>query len=99
VTKTVSVEGKDYQDALDKMNERRRIIISRYLDGIKGCRHIQPLLPYELKDSVYWIFGVRPNSPDHQIIVLSNKPLSERSCINAAIPLSISGNLRLLIQE
>lgn len=44
---------------LDHMNERRRVIIQRYLDGIKGCRQLEPLLPYELKEASYWLFGIR----------------------------------------
>ena len=61
---------------LDKMNERRRIIIKRYLDGIKGCRQIQPLLPYELKDSVYWLFGVRCKRRDELIRFLKKRGIA-----------------------
>ena len=41
----------------------------------------------------HWTFGVRPNSPPHQTMVLSSRPRSDKSCSNVAIPLSISGNL------
>jgi len=61
---------------LDGMNERRRIIIRRYLDGIQECRHIRPLLPYELKDAAYWLFGVRCNRRDDLIIYLKQKGIA-----------------------
>jgi perosamine synthetase len=44
---------------LDRMNERRRQIIRRYLEGIEDCQQIRPLLPYDLEGSSYWLFGVR----------------------------------------
>jgi len=49
---------------LDWMNEQRRRAIKRYLVGIKDCRLIQPILPYQLEDSAYWIFGVRCDRRD-----------------------------------
>lgn len=58
---------------LDGMNERRRVIIQRYLDGIKGCRQLQPLLPYELKDASYWLFGVRCSRRDDLITFLKER--------------------------
>jgi perosamine synthetase len=61
---------------LDKMNERRRTIIKRYLDGIKECRQIQPLLPYELRDSVYWLFGVRCKRRDDLILFLKERGIA-----------------------
>jgi perosamine synthetase len=61
---------------LDGMNERRRIIIQRYLDGIQECRHIGPLLPYELKDAAYWLFGARCNRRDELIIYLKQKGIA-----------------------
>jgi perosamine synthetase len=61
---------------LDAMNERRRIIIRRYLDGIQECHHIRPLLPYELKDAAYWLFGVRCNFRDDLIIYLKQKGIA-----------------------
>ena len=61
---------------LDKMNQRRREIIRRYLDGIRDCRQIQPILPYELEDSAYWIFGVRCDRRDELIIHLKKKEIA-----------------------
>jgi perosamine synthetase len=61
---------------LDRMNERRRVIIRRYLDGIKDCQQIRPLLPYALQDAAYWIFGVRCNRRDDLIAHLKQKGIA-----------------------
>jgi perosamine synthetase len=61
---------------LDCMNARRRAIIQRYLDGIKDCRRIRPLLPYKLEDSAYWIFGVRCEKRDDLILHLKKKGIA-----------------------
>jgi perosamine synthetase len=61
---------------LDRMNARRRAIIQRYLDGIKGCRQIQPLFPYKLEDSAYWIFGVRCEKRDDLILHLKKRGIA-----------------------
>jgi perosamine synthetase len=58
---------------LDGMNERRRRIIRRYLDGIEGCQQIRPLLPYELENSSYWLFGVRCERRDELIVHLKGR--------------------------
>lgn len=55
---------------LDRMNARRAEIIRRYLEGIKGCKTIKPLLPYELENGAYWLFGVRCDQRDKLIIHL-----------------------------
>lgn len=61
---------------LDKMNERRRQIIQRYLDGISRCQGIRPLLPYRLRDNAYWIFGVRCEQRDELILHLKRKGIA-----------------------
>lgn len=61
---------------VDWMNQRRREIIQRYLDGIKDCQQILPLLPYSLEGSSYWIFGVRCASRDDLIIHLKQKGIA-----------------------
>jgi perosamine synthetase len=61
---------------LDWMNARRRDIIGRYLEGIKDCRRIQPIMPYCLKDSAYWLFGVRCEKRDDLIIYLKRKGIA-----------------------
>lgn len=58
---------------LDWMNTRRTEIIQRYLKGIEGCKQLQPLFPYQLKDSSYWLFGVRCNRRDDLILHLKNR--------------------------
>ena len=61
---------------LDRMNARRRAIIQRYLEGIKDCQRIRPLLPYKLEDSAYWIFGVRCEKRDDLIMHLKKKGIA-----------------------
>lgn len=61
---------------LDWMNEQRRRAIKRYLHGIKDCQKIQPLLPYQLEDSAYWIFGVRCDKRDDLIIHMKQRGIA-----------------------
>jgi perosamine synthetase len=61
---------------LDRMNQRRRAIIRRYLDGIRGLRRVRPLFPYELKESAYWIFGVRCEKRDDLILHLKKRGIA-----------------------
>ncbi|CAD5962006.1 Spore coat polysaccharide biosynthesis protein SpsC [Planktothrix tepida] len=61
---------------IDWMNQRRCDIIQQYLDGINDCRNIQPLYPYDLKDSSYWIFGVRCAKRDDLILHLKQKGIA-----------------------
>lgn len=61
---------------LDRMNERRRQIIQRYLDGISDCERVRPLLPYQLQDNAYWIFGVRCQQRDKLILALKQKGIA-----------------------
>jgi perosamine synthetase len=58
---------------LDRMNERRRAIIRRYLAGMRGLRRVQPLLPYDLEESAYWLFGVRCERRDNLILHLKKR--------------------------
>ncbi len=44
---------------LDAMNERKRAIIKRYLNGLQGVAGIEPLLPYDPASGAYWLFGIR----------------------------------------
>jgi perosamine synthetase len=61
---------------LDQMNERRRQIIRRYLDGIASCERIRPLFPYKLVENAYWIFGVRCGERDRLILHLKRKGIA-----------------------
>ena len=47
---------------LDHINEKKNIALMRFLDALKFCKSISPLLPYstlERNKSSYWLFGVR----------------------------------------
>jgi perosamine synthetase len=61
---------------LDAMNKRRGVIIERYVEGIKDCCRIQPLLPYSLNGSAYWLFGVRCDRRDDLIIWLKRRGIA-----------------------
>jgi perosamine synthetase len=61
---------------LDWMNERRRRAIGRYLEGIRGCEQIQPLLPYQLDGSAYWLFGVRCERRDELIMHMKQRAIA-----------------------
>jgi perosamine synthetase len=61
---------------LDWMNEQRRTLIRRYLDGIQDCQQIQPLYPYDLENGVYWIFGVRCARRDELIVHLKQRGIA-----------------------
>jgi len=61
---------------LDKMNTKRSYCIKRYMEGIKGLKNIQPLLPYNPDDYVYWIFGVRCAKRDDLIIYLKSRGIA-----------------------
>jgi len=61
---------------LDGMNARRREIIARYLEGIADLEQVRPLLPYDLEDSSYWIFGVRCDRRDELIIHLKKRGIA-----------------------
>jgi perosamine synthetase len=61
---------------LDSMNERRRAIIRRYLEGLRGCRSVTPLLPYDLEDSAYWLFGVRCARRDELMLHLKSRNIA-----------------------
>jgi perosamine synthetase len=61
---------------LDQMNERRRQIIRRYLEGIRNCQMIRPSFPYDLEGNAYWIFSVRCEQRDRLILHLKRKGIA-----------------------
>lgn len=62
---------------LDNMNEKRRRIIARYLDGIKDLPGITPYMPYPLTgDEAYWFFGIRTQKRDELIIHLKHNGIA-----------------------
>ena len=61
---------------LARMNEQRRRLIRRYMAGLAGCRQVQPLLPYDLDNGVYWLFGVRCQRRDDLIVWLKERGIA-----------------------
>lgn len=53
---------------LNGMNKRREEILRRYIECIKGNKKVKVGLPYDLKDSSYWIFMVRVKERDNFIM-------------------------------
>ncbi|MCL5123579.1 MAG: DegT/DnrJ/EryC1/StrS family aminotransferase [Deltaproteobacteria bacterium] len=56
---------------LDQMNCNKARLIGAYLEGIRELACVQPLLPYNLEKSSYWIFGIR--CPDRDKFILHLK--------------------------
>jgi perosamine synthetase len=63
-------------EKLDRMNKRRENILSAYLDGIKEGEEIRVGLPYQLKNSSYWMFMVRAKQRDKFILYMNEKGTS-----------------------
>jgi len=62
---------------LNAMNQRRREIIGRYLQGIKRLASIRPAFPYPIDDNeAYWYFGVRCEQRDKLIIHLKKNGIA-----------------------
>jgi perosamine synthetase len=62
---------------LDTMNDRRRKIIAKYLDGIKDLPEINPYMPYSLgEENAYWFFGIRSSKRDELIVHLKHKGIA-----------------------
>jgi len=62
---------------LDGMNAKRRVIIQKYLAGIKDLKTIKPYMPYSTDGhDAYWFFGIRSDKRDELIIYLKNKGIS-----------------------
>ena len=63
-------------EKLDDMNDRRRRIISRYINGIKDIPEISLYLPYTNNgDEAYWFFAIRVEDRDNLLIHLKRKEL------------------------
>jgi len=61
---------------LDRMRKRRAEIVERYVKGIKDCKNVRPGLPYDAKDSSYWIFMVRTKERDRFIVYMKGRGVS-----------------------
>lgn len=59
------------------MNNRRRSIIARYLEGIKDIPGIRPYTKYSVEGhEAYWFFGIRCEKRNELIIYLKNKGIA-----------------------
>lgn len=64
-------------EKLDDMNDRRRRIISRYINGIKDIPEISLYLPYTNNgDEAYWFFAIRVEDRDNLLIHLKSKRIA-----------------------
>jgi perosamine synthetase len=62
---------------LDSFNSKRREIIKKYLEGLKGLKNIEPIFPYEPDSRLaYWYFGIRTEKRDELIIHLKNNGIA-----------------------
>jgi perosamine synthetase len=61
---------------LDNMNRQKAALIDRYLRGITDLEDVQPLLPYSLNKSSYWLFGIRFPERDELILHLKSKGIA-----------------------
>lgn len=62
---------------LDAMNAKRRAIIGRYLDGIRGMDGIMPYTRYTLNgEEAYWFFGIRSARRDELILHLKHRGIA-----------------------
>lgn len=62
---------------LDKMNEKKRKIINKYLKGIQNLKSIKPIFPYTTGgNEAYWYFGIRAVKRDELILYLKHKGIA-----------------------
>jgi len=56
--------GREQLKKINKFNIKKKFLIKYYLEKIKNIKDIQPILPYNLNNSSYWIFGIRTKKRD-----------------------------------
>jgi perosamine synthetase len=61
---------------LEAMNARRAETITRYLEGMRDLKTIAPLLPYEVANSSYQMFGIRTSRRDDLILFLKKRGIA-----------------------
>ena len=61
---------------INHMNNIRSKIILKYIEGIKNCKRIIPLLPYRPNEFVYQMFGIRTKFKNELILFLKSKGIS-----------------------
>jgi len=60
-------------EKLNGMNRKRESILNRYISGLEGSPNVRMGLPYELKNSSYWIFMVRVKERDKFIVHMKSR--------------------------
>lgn len=68
--------GRAQLKKLDSMNQKRSQIISEYIRGIEWGGAYEPLVPYGLEGSVYWLFGIRTPDRDKLIYFLKERGIA-----------------------
>ena len=61
---------------LNKMNERRKELVSRYMSLISNIDEVDLLLPFQPDKYVYQMFGIRVKNKDETIIYLKDKGIA-----------------------
>jgi perosamine synthetase len=61
---------------INYFNKKRIYILKKYLNGIKKCKVINPVYPYVLNKSSYWLFQVKTKYRDELIDFLKSKNVS-----------------------
>ena len=61
---------------INNLNNKRKIILKKYLNGIKELKNIQPTYPYRLNKSSYWLFSVKTKFRDQLIDYCQKKNIS-----------------------
>ena len=61
---------------LSSMNSIRSKIILRYLEGLKSCDRIKPILPYRADKYVYQMFCVSTDNKEELIVFLKSKGIA-----------------------
>ena len=61
---------------INVLNRKRSNIIKKYLLGIKNCKHVKPVYPYDLKNSSYWLFSLKSKYRDQFVNFLKKKNIS-----------------------
>lgn len=61
---------------LPEMNAKRSSIIDKYIEGIKECKTIKPIVPYDTDKYVYQMFGIRTKNKEDLILYLKSKGIS-----------------------
>ena len=61
---------------LPKFNKRRTEIVSKYCEGLKGVKGVEPLIKYEPDKYVYQMFGIRTDRRDEMIIHLKENGIA-----------------------